>query len=265
MNSEARRVYAFIGAGLIVAVFVGIGVWRLGSPESPTSSNEALVTNVATTESTTSGQAPTSSKPHEQNYSREQDREEERINALPDDPFLAPNAVVNPPQRSTGPTAFYRPDNLSTQNWQSPEPTVLAEPTDLEPTGTTSPSETSEPETPQQENSTSEQTSTPPNNGSNNQGAEATSPQQPGNPSQPEIPGLPGLPDLPTIPGAASQPNSSETNTPDEPQELGESAQSQAGAEEPASRPSREPNNFGDPFGSKGAFFQPWNLFPNSQ
>lgn len=254
MNSEARRVYAFIGAGLIVAVFVGIGVWRLGSPETPTPSSEALVTNVATTESSTSRQAPAASDPREQTSSRETEREEESINALPDDPFLAPNAVVNPPQRSTGPTAFYRPDNLSTQNWQSEETTVLAEPTDQEPASTTGQSETTQPETSQQETSQGE-TSTPDSNGSNPQGGEPTSPQQPNIPYQPGLPELPSLPELPTIPGAAGQPSPPENNEPVTPSE----------PREPTTQPNREPNNFGTPFGSKSAFSQPWNLFPNGQ
>ena len=121
MKPDARRVYVFIALGLLFALFVGYGVWRVSTPDTVAShSTSESVTQVGETESQskhTSQTTTTSSHPHSKHSSKshKDSSSRKRAAALKNDPFLAPNAFTGSAS-NTGPTLVYRPENLSSQS-----------------------------------------------------------------------------------------------------------------------------------------------------
>ncbi|WP_284853443.1 hypothetical protein [Corynebacterium sp. MSK072] len=119
MKPDSRRVYVFIVLGLIAAVVVGVGVWRMSTPsarysnaanESPTSS--VAPKNTSAEESTTSS---THKKPSPENSTSAESNsgagESDHQRPQSTDPYLAPNAVTHP-HAATRPTKVYRPGNV---------------------------------------------------------------------------------------------------------------------------------------------------------
>lgn len=120
MTSSSRRILVFVAAGLLCAVAVGVAVWRMSAPESVVSKPSAAtaVSSTAssapsTTHSYTTTAAPTSAQPK---------HSKTNVAAPAEDPYLAPNAVVNRTE-PVGPTAVYRPDNVSSLQNQQPQAT----------------------------------------------------------------------------------------------------------------------------------------------
>jgi len=119
MKPDSRRVYVFIVLGLIAAVVVGVGVWRMSTPsarysnaanESPTST--VAPKNTSAEESTTSS---THKKPSTENSAPAEANsgagESDHQHPESTDPYLAPNAVTHP-HAATRPTKVYRPENV---------------------------------------------------------------------------------------------------------------------------------------------------------
>lgn len=120
MTSTPRRIVAFVIAGLLCAVAVGIAVWRMSAPDSvvtkpsaATAASSAPATSSAATHSYTITAFPTSSWPKQS---------QTQVAAPAEDPYLAPNAVVNRTEPAA-PTAVYRPDNVSSLQNQQPQVT----------------------------------------------------------------------------------------------------------------------------------------------
>lgn len=133
MNTDTRRVVIFVVVGLLVAAGVGVSVWHLGAPKSSSMDDNATpVANKQLTSSeekaTTSSSSASSTAPSD---SRDRDdakdnddnqraaREDANYSApQANDPFLAPNAVVDAQTGPAAPTTYYRPDNLSASQGQ---------------------------------------------------------------------------------------------------------------------------------------------------
>lgn len=125
MNTETRRVMTFIIAGLVTAAAVGVSVWRLSTPQSPSASDIAMSTTLHTTQTEQPGGVSHSTQATSGNHSTQSTTTQRRSNsqtqamgqqaaeALADDPFLAPNAYLGAPNSQPEPTRFYRPDNIS--------------------------------------------------------------------------------------------------------------------------------------------------------
>lgn len=167
MTSSSRRILVFVAAGLLCAVAVGVAVWRMSAPESVVSKPSAAtaVSSTATsapstTHSYTTTAAPTSTQPKQSKTN---------VAAPAEDPYLAPNAVVNRTE-PVGPTAVYRPDNVSSLQNQQPQATpnnpypqvpVSTAPAVPPTDGSTPASETPIPGTPQQSSEPTQPSATP--------------------------------------------------------------------------------------------------------
>ena len=120
MTSTPRRVLAFIAAGLLLAVAIGMVVWRTSAPNSVVPEPSA-----ATAESGSSApQTSSSEHSYTTTSSTSQPKtSQETIAAPAEDPYLAPNAVLDRTEPAQ-PTAVYRPDNVSSLQNQQPQGTV---------------------------------------------------------------------------------------------------------------------------------------------
>ena len=120
MTSTPRRVLAFIAAGLLLAVAIGMVVWRTSAPNSvapePSAATAETGSSTAQTSSSERSYTTTSSAP-------QQKTSQEQIAAPADDPYLAPNAVLDRTEPAQ-PTAVYRPDNVSSLGNQQPQDTA---------------------------------------------------------------------------------------------------------------------------------------------
>ena len=126
VNTDTRRVYLFIAVGLMAAGVIGYGVWRAGTPTTPSASDTATVTPEVSTipESAHAALAtPISETPTVSVEAAPQPISPPRL----DDPFLAPHAIVQAVPSTIAPTTVYRPENIR------PTPTTEApvEPTEL--------------------------------------------------------------------------------------------------------------------------------------
>lgn len=126
VNTDTRRVYLFIAVGLMAAGVIGYGVWRAGTPTTPSASDTATVTPEVSTipESAHAALAtPISETPTVSVEVAPQPISPPRL----DDPFLAPHAIVQAVPSTIAPTTVYRPENIR------PTPTTEApvEPTEL--------------------------------------------------------------------------------------------------------------------------------------
>lgn len=119
MTSTPRRVLAFVAAGLLCAVAIGIAVWQMSAPESvltePSAATAGTSASVTTTTSSSAEHSYTTTASAPQPKSSQA-----QIAAPADDPYLAPNAVFNRTEPAR-PTAVYRPDNVSALNNQQPQ------------------------------------------------------------------------------------------------------------------------------------------------
>ena len=120
MTSTPRRVLAFIAAGLLLAVAIGMVVWRTSAPNSvvpePSAATAETGSSTPRTSSSEHSYTTTSSAP-------QSTTSQEQIAAPADDPYLAPNAVLDRTEPAQ-PTAVYRPDNVSSLQNQQPQGTV---------------------------------------------------------------------------------------------------------------------------------------------
>lgn len=111
MKTDARRVYVFIAIGLLSAVFVGLGVWKISAPGPSMAKNQSeSMTPVGHTESTQAKTTQTTTSSHTSKRAPKKSSV-----ALQNDPYLAPNAITGT-GANFGPTAVYRPENLSSQS-----------------------------------------------------------------------------------------------------------------------------------------------------
>ncbi len=120
MTSSSRRILAFVAAGLLCAVAVGVAVWRMSAPESVVAKPSAAtaVSSTATTSSSATHSYTTTASP----TTTQSKDSHTQVAAPAEDPYLAPNAVVNNTEPA-GPTAVYRPDNVSSLQNQQPQAT----------------------------------------------------------------------------------------------------------------------------------------------
>ena len=120
MTSTPRRVLAFIAAGLLLAVAIGMVVWRTSAPNSvvpePSAATAETGSSTPRTSSPEHSYTTTSSAP-------QSTTSQEQIAAPAEDPYLAPNAVLNRTEPAQ-PTAVYRPDNVSSLHNQLPQDTA---------------------------------------------------------------------------------------------------------------------------------------------
>lgn len=131
VNTEKRRVYLFIAVGLLAAAAVGYGVWRASTPSTPSASDIATVTAEVSTNSDTAGQIVPTPDPGESGLSTANTPPAPAA-ATADDPYLAPNAVVQSAPTDIGPTVIYRPDNIM-------DTPTTTEPSTAQPTPTPTP------------------------------------------------------------------------------------------------------------------------------
>ena len=111
MKTDARCVYVFIAIGLLFAVLVGLGVWKISAPGRSMAQNQSeSMTPVGQTESTQAETTQTTTSRRTSNRAPKKSSV-----ALQNDPYLAPNAITGNGANS-GPTAVYRPENLSSQS-----------------------------------------------------------------------------------------------------------------------------------------------------
>ena len=107
MTSSSRRILVFVAAGLLCAVAVGVAVWRMSAPESVVSKPSAATavprtasSAPSTTHSYTTTAAPTSTQSKQSKTN---------VAAPAEDPYLAPNAVVNRTEPTADPGAAGNP------------------------------------------------------------------------------------------------------------------------------------------------------------
>lgn len=116
MKADTRRVLAFILAGLILAIGVGVAVWRAGAPGAvPTAGTSPEISQTAE-KATGSSTAPRGTRANVKstpNSPAAADRSGRDVALATDDPFLAPHAVVNTSRRQADPTRWFRPGNIS--------------------------------------------------------------------------------------------------------------------------------------------------------
>jgi len=234
VNTDTRRVYLFIAVGLMAAGVIGYGVWRAGAPTTPSASDIATATPEVSTLSESAPVAlitPTS-EPEEVSLEA---APQAPAPPLPDDPFLAPHAIVQAVPSTIAPTTVYRPENIRPV---APTSDTPAEPTEL----MTQPAET--PETPETPDSTApteptDVEETPPTETPVLPGEPGLTP---GTPETPE-PTLPALSPEPTPEsGAASATTEPEPTTPMGPTatEDGDAPAAPSPAEAPAPAPEPE-------------------------
>ncbi len=155
VNTDSRRVIAFFAVGLLAAVAIGFLVWRVSVPNTTLANDSTAIESSSNIEATSEEESTTSSSSSEsETTSSSRDNEDDQRPAQPqrqepaqpyaqgEDPFLAPNAVVNSGGQAAEPTRYYRPDSLSdqqpaqpTQPQQQPvQPQPTQRPTTQEPT-----------------------------------------------------------------------------------------------------------------------------------
>lgn len=124
MTNTSRRLVAFVAAGLLCAIAVGITVWRMSAPDSVVTKPSAATaaSSAATTPSSTTQSYTTTASPSSSRTKQPQDH----VAAPAEDPYLAPNAVMNRTEPA-GPTAVYRPDNVSSLQNQQPQATLTTQ------------------------------------------------------------------------------------------------------------------------------------------
>lgn len=129
MKTEKRRVYLFIAVGLFAACAIGYGVWRASTPAIPSASDIATATTAVSTNSGAARQTQSAPAPVDPTSSVEGDPSPPPASAG-DDPYLAPNAVVQTAPTDIDPTVIYRPENIVTTPGGPAEPTsrLRAEP-----------------------------------------------------------------------------------------------------------------------------------------
>ncbi|MDD7582440.1 hypothetical protein ACEE23_07900 [Corynebacterium sp. 32222D000AT] len=133
MNTDTRRVVIFVVVGLLVAAGVGVSVWHLGAPKSSsmddnatpvankqlTSSEEKATTSSSSTSSTAPSDRRDRDDAKDNDGNQHSSREDAKFSApQANDPFLAPNSVVDAQTAPAAPTTYYRPDNLSASQGQ---------------------------------------------------------------------------------------------------------------------------------------------------
>ncbi|MFH0412131.1 hypothetical protein ACG98H_08535 [Corynebacterium sp. L4756] len=219
MNSDIRRVTVFFTVGLLVAVAVGIGVWRMGAPSAvtanPTMTTQSTAETTPRTTSHSEDTENTTTNRPPRGGSSDDDADAAPVPDYSNDPFLAPNSVINPQGQATTttPTNVYRPEPIFGEQ-QQPQyeepaaPVVTPEsetPTESDPSGTTPGSETAtSPQPPTSDDDAP--TSTRPNytDGDNDRDEDNAgglpSPSEPTEPLEPTEPGEPGEPSEPTEP-----------------------------------------------------------------
>ena len=127
VKAENRRVYLFIAVGLIAAVAIGYGVWRAGTPSTPSASDIATVTTEVATISESAGRIQTTTPAEDATVSLAPDPQLISPTA-PDDPYLAPHAVVQAAPTNIDPTVVYRPENVMSAEASTEASTESAEP-----------------------------------------------------------------------------------------------------------------------------------------
>lgn len=134
MKADTRRVLAFILAGLILAIGVGVAVWRAGAPGAAptagTSPDMSQTANEVSGSSTAPRGARANVKPAPSSPAAA-DRSGRDVALATDDPFLAPHAVVNTSRRQADPTRWFRPGNISDVQVQAdglPTTSLIAQP-----------------------------------------------------------------------------------------------------------------------------------------
>lgn len=119
MNNSKRFVSLFMTVGLVLAVMVGIAVWKLSSPKSSSDASyqadavEATVNEAAsdTQVAETTGEAvPPKDADDSSNESSEGTRSPSAEQTR--DPLLPPHAVFGTTPRTTKPTEVFRPSNV---------------------------------------------------------------------------------------------------------------------------------------------------------
>lgn len=144
VNTDSRRVIAFFAVGLLAAVAIGFLVWRVSVPNTTLANDSTAIESSSNIEATSEEESTTSSSSSEsETTSSSRDNEDDQRPAQPqrqepaqpyaqgEDPFLAPNAVVNSGGQAAEPTRYYRPDSLSDQ--QPAQPTQPQQQTQQQP------------------------------------------------------------------------------------------------------------------------------------
>ncbi|WP_278821467.1 hypothetical protein [Corynebacterium stationis] len=120
MNSDVRRVTIFFTVGLLAAAAVGFGVWRMGSPSS-VNADPTITTQTSSVNTSTEKKDAQTTEESETQELREQESVPAQAAApnYGDDPFLAPNSVVNPQRETPTPTNVYRPEPIFGEEYDS--------------------------------------------------------------------------------------------------------------------------------------------------
>lgn len=212
MTADTRRVAIFIIVGLLAAVGVGVSVWQLSAPETTLASSETTSSSnsPSTRESSSTALNSSTTRPNPRSTSQRRPAPEiieetptdparsgRELNARTEDPFLAPNAVVNTEKQEAEPTRIYRPGNISESDDRTDGDTTgttdqfgasqTGQPGESgQPTTTPESSETTGSESPSTEPSQSP--SSEPNSEPSPEGSETTSPQTPQTPGSSDTP-----------------------------------------------------------------------------
>lgn len=124
MNDSRRLANVFMAIGLALAVAVGVVVWKMSSPESPTEPAHQADGVDSTTGATVSRMEETSSQEAENSVAASAAAQPGAESTVPSsrpdngaqgnerDPLLPPNAVLGTAPRAVTPTQIYRPTNV---------------------------------------------------------------------------------------------------------------------------------------------------------
>ncbi|QGU03916.1 hypothetical protein CETAM_03180 [Corynebacterium comes] len=200
VKAENRRVYLFIVVGLVAAAVIGYGVWRAGTPSTPSASDTATTTTEVSTISESARRTGALPAPGNPADSPEHDTQPSSSPVL-DDPYLAPHAVVQTSPTGLRPTVVYRPENIMPTTI-SGEPTELISAQGAEPAGTSPTTDVPTTDVP----ASAVVSATPPT-----PDAEVTPPQStqtptPAEPTEPTIPTTAASePTAPTAPAGTTQ------------------------------------------------------------
>ncbi|WP_146183357.1 hypothetical protein [Corynebacterium liangguodongii] len=149
MNDSKRLVTALMAVGLVLALGIGLIVWKVSSPSSgsaptfqadavePAADEERSSSPAAPTRSTMASDsdenadhAPGAEGATEPPAQRGTDGTGGGAEGAPRDPLLPPNAVVNPSTRASRPTQILRPSNVvPTSVASAPDGALLTGPT----------------------------------------------------------------------------------------------------------------------------------------